>query len=204
MAGTRSVRNAPALVVEAPPFLRYAVSGVVLMNIAVIDMVFAALVVIFTVRCALRGFISELLSMAAVVLGLLAALCLYGRGGEVVRARFMPGVNVVPEVLAFAALFLIVFIAVKILERILQDIIEGIRLGGIDRFLGILFGLIEGVVVVCLILFLLNVQPLFDSRPLLERSVFANFFMPLITGGTTAAPDNAASLFVHCSGGAGV
>ena len=158
------------------------------MNFAVIDIVFVVLIVIFTLRCALKGFISELMSMASVVLGLLAALYFYKRGGEFIRLKFMPELNIIPEIIAFAALFLIVFITVKIIEAMLKEIIEGVRLGSADRFLGILFGFVEGLIVVSLVLFVCSVQPLFDPAPILEKSFFAGLLMPLITGGS-AGPE---------------
>jgi membrane protein required for colicin V production len=151
-------------------------------GIAVIDIVFAALAVLLAVRCALKGFIGELLSMASVVLGLLAAFFFYKNGGAFIRTQFMPGMDIVPEVLAFAALFLIVFILIKILEAILKDIILGINLGGADRFLGLVFGLGEGLIVISLILFVLTIQPLFDPAPVLQKSLFAKLLLPLITG----------------------
>jgi membrane protein required for colicin V production len=147
-----------------------------------IDIVFAVLIVIFAVRCSLRGFIRELLSMAAVVLGLLSALYFFRAGAEFVRGKFMPDIKTFPEIIAFAALFLIVFILVKILELMLKQIIEGIRLGGVDRFLGIIFGFVEGLIVVCLALFIISIQPLFDPKTLLENSFFADFLMPFFRG----------------------
>jgi membrane protein required for colicin V production len=167
------------------------------MQFAVIDIIFVALIVIFTLRCALKGFVSELLSMASVVLGLLAALYLYKRGGEFVRLTFMPGLNIIPEIAAFAALFLIVFITVKIVEAMLKGIIEGVRLGAADRFVGILFGFVEGLIVISLVLFLFSVQPLFDPAPILEHSFFAAMLMPFITGGKAGPellPETAALL----------
>ena len=157
------------------------------MNLAAIDIIFIALIIIFTVRCAIKGFISEIMSMASIVLGLLAALYFYKNGGEFVRIKFMPDTKIIPEIIAFAALFLIVFITIKILEIMLKEIIEGIRLGGVDRFLGIFFGAAEGIVVISLILFLLRIQPLFDPGSLLANSFFAKLLLPLITGTGSAA-----------------
>ncbi|MDR1239960.1 MAG: CvpA family protein [Treponema sp.] len=156
-------------------------------GIAVIDIIFIVLAIILTIRCALRGFIGELMSMASVVLGLLAALFFYKNGGAFIREKFLPGMKIFPEVLAFIALFLIVFIVIKILEGILKDIIERIRLGGADRFLGVIFGLVEGVIVISLILFVLTIQPLFDPAPILRESFFAELLLPLITGREQAA-----------------
>jgi membrane protein required for colicin V production len=174
------------------------------MQFAVIDIIFAGLILLFTLRCALKGFVSELLSMAAVVLGLLAALYFFRKAGNIIRAKFMPEYEIIPRILAFIALFVIVFVLIKILEAMLKSIIEGIRLGSVDHFLGILFGLVEGFIVVSLVLFVLQVQPLFDPKSLLEKSFFAKIFLPLITGKGKEAAPNTALLFQYMRSAAGV
>jgi len=150
-------------------------------NVSVMDVIFILLIVLFAIRCYLKGFISELLSMAAVVLGLLASLFFYKNGAEYLRARFWPDLKTIPEIIAFVALFLIVFIVIKILEIMLKGVIHGIRLGGADRLLGVIFGLAEGIVVISLVLFVLRIQPLFDPSSLLSDSFFARLLLPLIT-----------------------
>jgi len=152
------------------------------MNFSVIDYIFIALILLFMIRCYLKGFVTELLSMAAVVLGLLSALFFYKNGAVFIREQFSLEMQAIPEILAFIALFVIVFVVVKLLEMLLKGIIEGIMLGGVDKFLGLIFGFAEGIVVTSLILFILRVQPLFDSGQLLSDSFFAGFLLPLITG----------------------
>jgi uncharacterized membrane protein required for colicin V production len=74
-----------------------------------------------------------------------------------------------------------VFTAVKLLEFILRDIVKRISLlGGVDRLLGVAFGLIEGLVLVSLILWILMIQPLFNPGPLLENSLFARLLLPFV------------------------
>lgn len=148
------------------------------MNIATIDIVFGSLILILVVRCALRGFIEEFMSMAALVLGLLCAILFYKPGAEYVRSKL--GDQYLPELVAFVGLFLIAFVLVKILERILKDIMEQVKLGGVDRLLGLLLGLVEGLLVVSAALFVLSKQPLFDSSALLDHSFFAKLLLPLI------------------------
>jgi membrane protein required for colicin V production len=65
---------------------------------------------------------------------------------------------------------------------LLKGIILRVRLGGADKFLGLIFGFLEGIAVISLILFLLGIQPLFDSSVILANSFFANLLLPLITG----------------------
>jgi len=152
------------------------------LDVSVIDIIFIMLLILFVVRCYLKGFVSELFSMAAVVLGLLASLFFYKNGGEYLRSQFWPNMKIIPEVVAFVALFVIVFIVVKLLEMMLKGIINGVRLTGADRFVGIFFGLAEGIAVISLVIFILRIQPLFDPSSILSESVFARLLLPLITG----------------------
>jgi len=152
------------------------------LNISVIDVIFILLILLFVIRCYLKGFVSELLSMAAVILGILASLFFYKNGGEFLRTQFWPNMKIIPEVVAFIALFIIVFIVVKLLEVMLKGIINGVKLTGVDRFLGIIFGLAEGIAVISLVIFVLKIQPLFDPSSILSESFFARLLLPLITG----------------------
>jgi membrane protein required for colicin V production len=156
------------------------------MNLAVIDIVFASLILILVVRCALRGFIEEFMSVAALVLGVLFAVLFFKQGAAFISDRL--GIKILPEVVSFISLFLIVFILVKILERILDGIVQRIDLTGWDKGFGVALGLVEGLLVVSVALFVLSVQPLFDPAPLLKDSQFAHYLMPFVSmAGESAA-----------------
>ncbi|GHV49000.1 hypothetical protein AGMMS49546_39760 [Spirochaetia bacterium] len=160
-------------------------------SLPVIDIIFIILMLLLVVRCSLRGFVMELMSMAAVVLGLLGAFLLYKNGGLFLREKYFPTLKAIPEILAFLAIFLIIFVVVKIVEHILRDIIQRINFGGVDHFLGFIFGLVEGIILVSLILLALSVQPLFNEGPLLERSIFAQILLPIINGKGPVLPAEA-------------
>jgi membrane protein required for colicin V production len=149
------------------------------MSMAVIDIMFLALIAILIIRCGLRGLVKEVMSMASVALGLLAAVSFYRQGAAFVRTKMLEDVAVLPELIAFVALLAIVFFSIKILEHILQDIVSRIHLGGLDRALGLAFGFLEGLILVKLILFVLSVQPLFNAESLLEHSVIVKLVDPL-------------------------
>jgi membrane protein required for colicin V production len=152
------------------------------MGLAVIDFVFLVIIAIFALRCALRGIVSELMSMAALVLGLLTAIFTFRKTAELIRGRFIPDVKVLPEIVSFVAVFLAVFAVIKIFETILKDIISRIQLGGPDRFLGFFLGIAEGLVIVCLLLFLILVQPFVEPDLVLEGSLLSELLMPFIIG----------------------
>lgn len=149
------------------------------MTIAVFDIICLVLTVIIVVRCVLKGFISEVMSMASVVIGILAAVLLYKNGAAFIRAKWLEA-KIIPEVLAFAAIFLIVFLLVRFVEYLLKDIIHRINLRGLDRLLGLIFGFLEAFVLMCLILFILAVQPLFDPEFIFQNSIVAEILLPLV------------------------
>jgi len=152
------------------------------MGLAVIDVVFLVIIAIFALRCMLRGIVSELMSMAALILGILAAIFTFRKTAELIRGKFVPDVKALPEIISFVAVFLIVFAVIKIFETILKDIIERIQLGGPDRFLGFFLGIAEGLVIVCLLLFLIIIQPFVEPALILDGSLLADILMPFIMG----------------------
>ncbi|MDR3336501.1 MAG: CvpA family protein [Treponema sp.] len=147
----------------------------------IIDIVFILLILLFAVRGALKGFIEEVTAMASVVLALGAAFFFHRKGAEFLIEKYFPGGKVLPGILAFLGLFVIVFVAVKLLGFLLRDISSRISLLDTgDHLLGFLFGILEGVVLVSLLLWIMTIQPFLDAAPVLEHSIFAEILLPFI------------------------
>ena len=150
-------------------------------NLPVIDLVFIALIILMVVHGYLKGFVEELFSWATIVLAIWMAVLFYSAGGAFIRTKIMANVRVVPEVLAFVAIFVIVTAVLKLLEHLLKDVIKGSNLGSANKVLGGVFGAIEGLAITTLIIFVLRVQPLFDASNIIGESIFAEFLLPFTT-----------------------
>ncbi|RKX93547.1 MAG: CvpA family protein [Spirochaetes bacterium] len=139
------------------------------MHIVAFDIVSLVVILIMAVRAVFRGFIDEFLSMAAVILGLAAALLFTGKVtvlvDKYIHSEFWN------PVVAFLLLFLAVYIVVKILENVLNSLIEKVQLEKLDQSLGFFLGIIEGVIVVVLIVFLLEIQPFIEIGSLFKDSI---------------------------------
>jgi membrane protein required for colicin V production len=144
-------------------------------SFAPLDIVFTVLILIIVIRAALNGFVEEAFGIAWLVLGLIFSINFYRPGAAFIRTKVLSDVKILPEVLAFIVLFLIVFIIVKIVTFILKDIVQKIKLKGLDHFLGLLFGIIEGLLAVAIIIFIINIQPLFDKNDVLKNSIYNQF-----------------------------
>ena len=92
----------------------------------------------------------------------------------------MENVRYVPEILAFLAVFLLVTLLLKMIERILKDVVKGANLGSVNKVLGAVFGLVEGIALTAIILFVLSVQPFANVTRMLEESIFAQILLPLL------------------------
>jgi membrane protein required for colicin V production len=144
------------------------------------DIIFIILMLLLSLRCTLRGLIGELIPMASIILGLMGSIFFFKNGADFIRTKVFTEMTLLPEIIAFLGIFLVVFFAGKWLENMLMDIIQRIHLVGVNHFLGAIFGFIEGITLVTLIIFILGIQPLFNALPLLENSFFARLLLPLI------------------------
>jgi uncharacterized membrane protein required for colicin V production len=76
-----------------------------------------------------------------------------------------------------------VFLLIKLVGLILKGISERVMLGGLDKFLGLAFGAVEGLIAVALLLFIL--QSISEAAEfsalaeLIEQSWFAGFLLPV-------------------------
>lgn len=139
------------------------------MHVVAFDIVSLVVILIMAVRAVFRGFIDEFLSMAAVILGLAAALLFTGKV-RVLVDKYIHSEFWSP-VAAFLLLFLAVYIIVKILENALNSLIEKVQLEKLDQSLGFFLGVIEGCLVVVLIVFLLEIQPFVEIGSLFNDSI---------------------------------
>lgn len=143
-----------------------------------LDIICIAIIVIAAIRCTFRGFITEVMSMAALILGIVVAI-FFSKAGAVLVDTYI-GYSRWNQIVAFLILFVVVYLVVKLIERMLHSLLERIRLERLDRALGLFLGIVEGCVVVFLIVYLLRVQPIFDATVVLEESFIADLVLDVV------------------------
>ncbi len=143
-----------------------------------LDFVLLAIIAVAALRCWFRGIIGEVLSMAAVVGGLLAGILFYRPVGAWLSSlRPLGGFEIA---VGFVASFALVFIVVKIIERSLRGVLESLNLDILDRVFGFAFGALEGLVLSAVIVMVLRYQPVVDVGALLDGSVIARILIPIV------------------------
>lgn len=146
------------------------------------DWVFAGAIIVVAVRCFVRGFVREVLSVAAYAVGLVAGLLFSNTLIEYGATKLGTG-NLPPAaqyVIAFVVCFIIGFLIMKLIEKLIREGLQAAKLEVFDRILGLVLGLAEGLLLVAFVLVVMDIQPFFDATPLFSTSLFAQTILPII------------------------
>ena len=148
------------------------------MNIA--DLIFVLLALFFVIKGFFRGFISEFMSMAALILGLIAALAFQNQVSALLKDMIKS--DTFRPIAAFFLLFIGTYILVKLLELLLHNAIEAIKMNSLDRLLGLVWGLLETAVIVLIIVFLVYRFKFKAGISFLDESIVARYARDFLDG----------------------
>lgn len=102
-----------------------------------------------------EGFLMELFSLAALVLGILGAFKLMGYAIVLLADHFSIDETILPYV-AFAVVFIAILIAVRLLGRLIKISIDQTFLGRIDQVAGAAIGTVKAVFIMSVALWIMN------------------------------------------------
>jgi membrane protein required for colicin V production len=113
-----------------------------------VDLVIVAVLVVSALLAFMRGLVREVLGLGAWVGATFAGVWALPR----VRPQFQDRLGGSPWVdpVAFAAVFIIALIVLLLISRWISAVVRGSPLGGVDRSLGLVFGLARGAALVIL------------------------------------------------------
>jgi len=118
-----------------------------------LDIAMLLLVGGLAVRGALAGFVTESLSLGALIAAIIAIRLFHAPGTAMLTGLI--GAEYGAALIAFVLIFGIVFILGKMLARMIGGRTRNSLLGPVDRLLGLGFGAIKGLIVatICFVLF---------------------------------------------------
>ncbi len=117
------------------------------MPITLLDILLLLVMLISGLLAMIRGFMREILSIAAWIIAAVAALAFYAKLTPIVRSYVSLG-DTATNAIAAAIVFLVVLIVVAVITVRISDMVLDSRVGALDRTLGFLFGLGRGLLVV--------------------------------------------------------
>jgi membrane protein required for colicin V production len=150
-----------------------------------IDIAIVVILAIAVVMGFINGFVKEVASLAALILGIWGAIKFSAfTAGKLYDYFDMTGQYV--GVIAFIITFGLIVVIIHFIGILADKLVKAVALGFINRLLGIAFGLLKSVLIMSVFFVVLNVidskRP-FLPKELIEESVFFNpisDFAPLI------------------------
>lgn len=149
------------------------------MHLSFIDIVFSVIVLFIAISACVHGFIAEIFGKIAVIASFFTAF--YFCGKLAAKMQNIISVKGVCIAVSFAILFIATFLAVKIIQTAIKSFFSGDILKSLDRVLGFILGLFEGLLVISAILILLISQPWFSLGGLLDSSFYWSMLDSFLT-----------------------
>lgn len=140
-----------------------------MLNITVVDIIIFALVLIGAILGALKGFAREASTRFGFIVAIFVALLFTQLVGNLLIDTF----TLTPlwsAFIAFLVVFTIAYILMLTLGTLLEKALETIKLGWLDSLLGLVLGVIEMLLSVIFIIYVLDMQQVFDITPYIENS----------------------------------
>jgi len=120
-----------------------------------IDIILVIPIIWFAYQGFKRGVVIELTSLAALVLGIYAALYFSGFAADFLVNNLDIGLKYLP-VVSFIITFIIIVFLVYTVGKILEKVINMVALGFINKLAGGIFGLLKGAVLISIIFMIIN------------------------------------------------
>lgn len=141
------------------------------------DIAILAVIFVFLVIGAVRGFIREVLSLVSWVLAFWVAFSF----ADPVSTLFEPYIDapVLRVIASFAALFVTTLLLLTIISFLLHKLLSVSGIKGTDRILGGLFGALKGVVIIAALMLFAN-ETVLPQEEWWRSSLLAVHFKPLV------------------------
>ena len=150
------------------------------MSLNVIDYVILAILVLFIIQGYRKGIIIGLASIAALILGIYAAVHFSNYLDTTLMEHFHPSGKWLP-ILSFSLTFILVVIAVMIVAKLVEKLVDVVGMGFFNHLGGALLGVVKGVILVSVLLFLLqNIDS--GNRWVGEKYKKESFFYSYVSG----------------------
>jgi membrane protein required for colicin V production len=146
----------------------------------ILDIIIGVFLLAFAFNGLRKGLIKSVLGL----LGLIIIILLIVKIGHPVKLMLINQFNIneiLALILAYILIIFFITIIFKLIGVILSKIISVLNAGCIDRVLGVIFGLLNGLLIISIILIVIDLSPLKDSVRKATRDTFSIQFIRKFT-----------------------
>lgn len=126
-----------------------------------IDLTILIVVILFSIRGLIRGFVLEITSLVGLLVGYLTAMLFLDQVTNLFLILFPSLPRTVLQIISFLILFIGSNLLLKLLAQLLTKTLKLALLGWLNRLLGGLAGLVKSVILMSMVVFLFSFIPFF-------------------------------------------
>lgn len=116
----------------------------------VIDIILLALLILATIQGLRKGFISQIISIISIIVGLWASCKFATITGEYI-SQWIEGSEQMIRIISFALILIVVVIVFTLLGKSLEAILKFAMLGWLNKLLGAIFSILKGLLILGII-----------------------------------------------------
>ncbi|MDO5090990.1 MAG: CvpA family protein [Cardiobacteriaceae bacterium] len=154
-----------------------------------VDVVLGGAIIISALVGIARGLIKEVLSLLSWVVAIWVAW----KFADMVAEKYIRGFIDDPTIsylAAFGGLFLVTLFALGLFNMLISSFLASSGLGGIDRMLGMVFGLLRGLIIAAILVFVGKFVPPVTDMAAWKDSKLQPTFSAMAEWGINKLPDN--------------
>ena len=125
---------------------------------SLVDILILAVLLVFVIKGFMKGLVREVCSLLGLLAGGWASFRYYHYLAEAIRP-FVHLPQHIARAISFLLLFLIIGLLFYLFGHLLTAIFRIMLLGSVNRIGGVLFGLLEGAAILCIVLYLGTTKP---------------------------------------------
>lgn len=125
---------------------------------SLVDILILAVLLIFVIKGFMKGLVREVCSLLGLLAGGWASFRYYHYLAEAIRP-FVHLPQHIARAISFVLLFLIIGLLFYLFGHLLTAIFRIMLLGSVNRIGGVLFGLLEGAAILCIVLYFGTMKP---------------------------------------------
>lgn len=132
-----------------------------------LDLIIAVLVLIFCIEGFRRGLVREVISLVSFLVGFVITLRVYVPVSQLIDQII--GNQSLSQVLSFLGTYLIILWLGHLAGKFLTGLVKVVFLGGMNKLLGLLFGLAKGTILAAVLVYLVSAYVV-DFQPVVDGS----------------------------------
>ncbi len=166
-----------------------------LQSIGILDLVFIAILVISTVIGLIRGAVREVLSLVGLAISIYLAFKFADVLSNNYISKFFEQQPQISYIIAFIIIIVASIFAIALINILISQLLKVSGLSFVDRFLGLVFGVLRGGLFCAILTMVINFIPGSTQADWWKKSNLAPFFQNVASYSSDYIPDSVKNYF---------